>query len=67
MCVICEFEDSYIIYKQSRVFLVLIFLHFRHKNIEIRINCFKFTQYFAKISRLIFIIIRESFVTYASK
>ena len=49
-------------------FLVLIFLLFRHKISEFRINCFKFTQYFAKISRLIFIIIiRESFVTNASK
>ena len=53
---------------QSRVFLVLIFLLFRHKNLEFRINCFKFTQYFAKISRLIIIIIIiiiicESFVT----
>ena len=54
-------------YDQSRVFLVLIFLLFRHKILEFRINCFKFTQYFAKISRLIFIIIRESFVIYASK
>ena len=48
-------------------FLVLIHLLFRHKISEFRINCFKFAQYFAKISRLIFIIIRESFVTYASK
>ena len=47
-------------------FLVFIFLPFRHKNLEFRINCFKFTHYFAKISRLIFIIIRDSFVTYAS-
>ena len=38
-------------------FLMLIFLLFRHKISEFRINCFKFTQYFAKISRLIFIII----------
>ena len=50
-------------------FLVLICLLFRHKISGFRINCFKFTQYFTKISRLIFIrsIIRESFVTYASK
>ena len=50
-------------------FLVLFFILFRHKISEFRINCFKFTQYFAKISRLIFIniIIRESFVTNASK
>ena len=46
---------------------MLIFLLFRHKISEFPINCFKFTQYFAEISRLIFIIIRESFVTYASK
>ena len=53
---------------QSRFFFfVLIFLLFRHKISEFRINCFKFTQYFAKIVRLIFIIILESFVTYASK
>ena len=49
-------------------FFVLIFLLFRQKNSAFRINCFKFTQYFAKISRLIIIIIIiESFVTYASK
>ena len=53
-------------HNQSRVFLVLIFLLFRHKISEFRINCFKFTQYFVKILRLIFIIIRESFITYAS-
>ena len=52
---------------ESGFFLVLIFLIFRHKISEFCINCFKFTQYFGKISRLIFIIIRESFVTYASK
>ena len=47
---------------------MLIFLFFRHKISEFCINCFKFTQYFAKISQLIFIIIiLESFVTYASK
>ena len=46
-------------------FFVLIFLLFRHKISEFRINCFKFTQYFAKILRLIFIIIHESSVTYA--
>ena len=44
-------------YQQSRVFLVLIFLLFRHKISGFRINCFKFTQYSTKISRLIFIII----------
>ena len=52
---------------QSRVFLVIIFLLFRDQISEFRINCFKFTQYFAKISRLIFIIIRESYVTNISK
>ena len=59
--------NNVLIYYQSRVFLVLIFLLFRHEISEFRINCFKFTQYFSKISRLIFIIICESFVTYASK
>ena len=55
-------------HNQSRVFLVLIFSIFRHKISEFRITCFKFTQYFAKISQLIFIvIILESCVTYASK
>ena len=54
-------------YEQSRVLLVLIFLLFCHKISGFRINCFRFTQYFAKISRLIFIIILESSVTYASK
>ena len=54
-------------------FLVLIFLLFRHKISKFLINCFKFTQYFVKISQLIFIIIiigliiREPFVTNASK
>ena len=48
-------------------FFVLIFLLFRHKISGFRINCFKFTQYFPKISRLNFIIILESSVTYASK
>ena len=53
---------------ESDLFGVNFFLIFRHKISEFRINCFKFTQYFAKISRLLFIIIiRESFVTNASK
>ena len=52
----------------NRVGFFKFFLLFRHKISEFRINCFKFTQYFAKISRLIFIIIiRESFVTNTSK
>ena len=42
-------------HRKSRIFLVLFFLLFRHKISEFRINCFKFTQYSAKISRLIFI------------
>ena len=45
-------------------FFVLIFLLSHHKISEFCINCFKFTR----ISQLIFInIIRESFVTKASK
>ena len=48
-----------ITYGQRRVFLVLIFffLLFRNKISEFRINCSKFTKYFVKISRLIFVII----------
>ena len=43
--------------------MVLIFVLFRDKISEFRNNCFKCTQYFAKISRLIFIIIiREWYV-----
>ena len=43
-------------YAQSRVFLVIIFLLFLDKISEFRINCFKFTQYFTKISRLILLL-----------
>ena len=32
--------------RQNLVFLVFIFVLFRHKSSEFRINCFKFTQYF---------------------
>ena len=39
--------SSLVSYEQSRVFLVIIFLLFREKISEFRINCFKFTQYFA--------------------
>ena len=50
---------------------MLIFLLFRHKISEFRINYFKFTQYFTKILQLIFIIIiiiiRVPFVNNASK
>ena len=46
---------------------MLIFSIFRDKILEFSTNYFKFTQYFAKIFRLIFIIIiRESFVINAS-
>ena len=45
--------------------MVLIYLLLRYKISGFRINCFKFTQYFAV--NFIIIIILESFVTYASK
>ena len=44
------------------LFLVIKFLLFRDKISEFRINCFKFTQYFA-VNFLIIIIIREPFIT----
>ena len=55
------------IWAESGFLGVNFFLLFRHKISEFRINCFKFTQYFAKISELIIIIISESFVTNANK
>ena len=48
-------------------FWCYFFLLFCHKTWEFHINCFIFTQYFAKIPRLIFIIILVSFVTSPSK
>ena len=45
-------------------FLVLIFLLFRQKISKFCINCFKFTQYFVKISQLIIIIIIIIIINY---
>ena len=42
---------------KSGFFGDIFFLLFRDKISEFRINCFKFTQYFAKISRLILLLL----------